>query len=375
MPTIQADALPGAAALLRDYHAGAFFLAAPNGVLLADDLGERLTTVAAATTALADAGPGAIVVGAVPFDPTAPARLSVAGSVRRAAPWHHVPTRSVRPVSGTWTRRDADRDVFLAGVRKALARLDRPGLRKVVLARALELTFSQRIEARELLAALADRDPYGYTFAVDLGDRTLLGASPELLVSRRGTRVLANPLAGSAPRDQDPVRDGRNATALLSSVKDRREHDLVVAAVADGLAPLCRRVEVPEPELLPTRAMWHLSTRITAEAAAGVSAFDLATALHPTPAVCGDPTGPARALIRELEPFDRGFYTGLVGWSDAAGDGDWVVTIRCGEVSGTGLRLYAGAGIVPGSTPDAEFAETAAKFRTFLSALGVEEDA
>ncbi|MGB3438566.1 MAG: isochorismate synthase [Actinophytocola sp.] len=379
MPTIQADALPGAAALLRDYHAGAFFLASPTGVLLADDLGTRLTSVAAADAALAAAGPGATVVGAVPFDLTAPARLAVAGSVRRGAPWHHVANRPAPPAKGTWTRRDADRDVFLAGVRKALARLDRPGLRKVVLARALELTYSHRIEPGELLAALADRDPYGYTFAVDLsddmGDRTLLGASPELLVSRRGSRVLANPLAGSAPRDQDPVRDGRNATALLSSVKDRREHDLVVAAVADGLAPLCRSVTVPEPELLPTRAMWHLSTQITGEVADGVSAFDLATALHPTPAVCGDPTGQARDLIGELEPFDRGFYTGLVGWSDAAGDGDWVVTIRCGEVSGAGLRLYAGAGIVPGSTPDAEFAETAAKFRTFLSALGVEEDA
>jgi isochorismate synthase len=371
VPTIQADAPPGAAELLRDYRDGAFFLSTPAGVLLADDLGERLGTVAAARAALAA---GTTVVGAIPFDAGVPARLAVAGSVRWGVPWHRsaggvgvVPPRS-------WTWRDADPDVFRAAVARALGRLGGAGLRKVVLSRVRELTACQPIAARDLVAALADRDPYGYTFAAGLGDRTLLGASPELLVSRRGTVVLANPLAGSAPRDRDPVRDGRNATALLSSAKDRREHELVVTAIADGLAPLCRRVEVPAPELLPTRTMWHLSTRITAEVPREVSALEIAAALHPTPAVCGDPTASARALIRELEPFDRGFYTGLVGWTDATGDGEWVVAIRCGEVAGNRLRLYAGAGIVPGSTPDAELAETAAKFRTFLSALGIEED-
>lgn len=371
MPTIQADAPPGAADLLRDYRAGAFFLSTPDGVLLADDLGAPLTTIAAAQAALTG---DTTVVGAIPFDDGAAARLAVAGTVRRAEPWHRSAGHATPVPRRSWTWRDADPDVFRAGVARALTRLGGPDLRKVVLSRVRELTAAHRIDARELLGALADRDPYGYTFAAGLGDRTLLGASPELLVSRRGTVVLANPLAGSAPRDRDPVRDGRNATALLSSVKDRREHELVVTAVADGLTALCRRVSVPAPELLPTRTMWHLSTRITAEVPDDVSALELAAALHPTPAVCGDPTPRARALIRELEPFDRGFYTGLVGWTDATGDGEWVVAIRCGEVAGTTLRLYAGAGIVPGSTPDAELAETAAKFRTFLSALGVEED-
>lgn len=371
MPTIHADAPPGAGDLLRAYRAGAFFLSTPDGVLLAGDLGAPLTTVAAARVALTR---GATVVGAIPFDPAAPARLAVAGTVRRAAPWHRHAGRGTPLSARSWTWRDADPDVFRDAVTTALSRMDGTGLRKVVLSRVRELTASQPVDERDLLTALADRDPFGYTFAAPLDGRTLLGASPELLVSRRGTVVLANPLAGSAPRDRDPVRDGRNATALLSSAKDRREHELVVTAVADGLSPLCRRVAVPAPELLPTRTMWHLSTRITAEVPDDVSAIELATALHPTPAVCGDPTPDARVLIDELEPFDRGFYTGIAGWTDATGDGDWVLAIRCGEVAGSSLRVYAGAGIVPGSTPDAELAETAAKFRTFLSALGIEED-
>lgn len=117
--------------------------------------------------------------------------------------------------------------------------------------------------------------------------------------------------------------------------------------------------------------MWHLSTTVTGELAdPAVSALDLASALHPTPAVCGTPTEVARAVIAELEPFDRGPYTGMVGWQDADGDGEWVVTIRCAEAEGRSLRLFAGAGVVAASSPEAETAETGAKFRTFLSAVG-----
>lgn len=117
--------------------------------------------------------------------------------------------------------------------------------------------------------------------------------------------------------------------------------------------------------------MWHLSTTVTGTLAdPATSSLDLASALHPTPAVCGTPTETARAVIAESEPFDRGAYTGMVGWQDADGDGEWVVTIRCAEAEGRSLRLFAGAGVVAASSPEAETAETAAKFRTFLSAVG-----
>lgn len=120
--------------------------------------------------------------------------------------------------------------------------------------------------------------------------------------------------------------------------------------------------------------MWHLSTEVRGELAdPSTSSVALAASLHPTPAVCGSPTDRAREAIREIEPFDRHFYTGMVGWCNDSGDGEWVVTIRCAEVGERFLRLYAGAGIVAGSKPEAELAETSAKFRTMLQALGLHE--
>ena len=161
----------------------------------------------------------------------------------------------------------------------------------------------------------------------------------------------------------------------MASAKDRREHAVVAEFVAETLRPFCRRLEVPSgPSLVRTATMWHLSTRVTGELRdPEVSALELACALHPTPAVCGTPTGVARAAISELEPFDRGFYTGALGWGDALGDGEWVVTIRCAEASGSRLRLFAGGGIVVDSVPGEELAETSAKFRTMLRALGVDQ--
>lgn len=149
---------------------------------------------------------------------------------------------------------------------------------------------------------------------------------------------------------------------------------MVVDAVHQAMAPYCSSVAVPQrPTLVRTATMWHLSTTVTGVLERpDTSALEVARTLHPTPAVCGTPTGTARRVIRETEPFDRGFFTGMVGWEDADGDGEWVVTIRCAEAEGRSLRLYAGAGIVAASDPAAETAETAAKFRTFLDAVGAE---
>ncbi|PPK62593.1 isochorismate synthase [Actinokineospora auranticolor] len=376
MPVL--GALPAeapSADLPADYREGAFLFTSPAGVLLAE--GERavLTSPAEVPAALCDSE-AEIVVGAVPFDPAAPSRLVVPETVRRGGPLPAVP-RPRPAVAARWLAQHTDAEAYRAGVRRALELFDSGDLRKVVLARRLDLVAAEPIAVRDLVRALAARDPRGHTFAVDLGDRTLLGTSPELLVRRSGRLVLSNPLAGSRPRSDDPVHDGRNATALLGSAKDRREHRVVVAAVADALAPFCRELTVPdEPELLPTRTMWHLSTRVSGVLAdPDTSALDLAAALHPTPAVCGTPTADARRVIGALEPFDRGFYTGVVGWSDATGDGEWIIALRCGEARGATLRLFAGAGLVPGSDPDEELAETGAKLRTFLDALGVEESA
>jgi isochorismate synthase len=202
-----------------------------------------------------------------------------------------------------------------------------------------------------------------------------------MLLSRTGQTVVCNPLAGSMPRHADPERDRLAAEELVASAKDREEHRVVIDAVVEALRPFCRTLTVPAaPSVLSTSAVWHLSTRITGELVdPGISSLRLACALHPTPAVCGRPVDRAKATIAELEPFDRGFYAGAIGWCDADGDGQWVVAIRCAEIAepvpgpGTAstMTLYSGAGIMPASRPDLELAETSAKFRTLLRAMGM----
>ncbi|MEU1281415.1 isochorismate synthase [Streptomyces sp. NPDC005805] len=377
-----------ATALLDGYRTGARFLGTPtrtllgHGVLCEVPHDERpLPDRVAAALGAARAGghPAPVVVGAVPFDRSAPAALAVPATLRTAPPLAADPLvglPAAAPAPAAWRIRQVPApEEYGARVGAAVARMWRGELSKVVLARTLELDGDAPLDVPAMLQRLARRDPSGYTFALPTGPgRTLIGAGPELLVSRHGRRVVANPLAGSTPRSDDLAEDVRRAAALLESAKDRHEHAVVVDAVHQALAPHCTGMSVPAvPTLVRTATMWHLSTTVTGTLAApDASALDLALALHPTPAVCGTPTATARRVIAESEPFDRGFFTGMVGWGDAHGDGEWVVTIRCAEAERTSLRLYAGAGVVSASGPEAETAETAATFRTFLSAVGAE---
>ncbi|MBH1938267.1 isochorismate synthase DhbC [Streptomyces sp. AV19] len=384
------DTVGAATALLEAYdHRDARFFASATRTLLAHGvraevphgdapLHRRVTETLDAQ--LLDGHENPVVVGAVPFLPGAPAVLAVPETVRFAPPLSRDPLAALPvapPAALDWDVRPVPApEGYAAAVATAVERMKRGEFGKVVLSRTLELTAPQEPDLTALLGRLARRDPSGYTFAVPSGPgRTLLGASPELLLSKRGGRVVTNPLAGSTPRSADLAEDVRRAAALLESEKDLYEHAMVVDAIRDALAPYCRTLDVPErPTLVRTAAMWHLSTTITADPVdPGISALELACALHPTPAICGTPTDTAREVIGELEPFDRGAYTGMVGWGDANGDGEWVVTIRCAEAEGRTLRLFAGAGIVEQSSPEAETAETAAKFRTFLQAVGVEQ--
>ncbi|MCX4966595.1 isochorismate synthase DhbC [Streptomyces sp. NBC_00654] len=381
-------AVGAATALLDAYTPGARFLATPSRTLLAhgvhsevphgeQPLAERVTATLAAARASGHLAP--VVIGAIPFDHEAPASLAVPRTVRTAPALTADPLIALpapAPDAADWQVREVPGPAeYEAGVAGAVARMWRGEFSKVVLARTLELTSPGPLDIRGLLERLARRDPSGYTFALPTSPTgTLLGASPELLVSRRGRRVVANPLAGSTPRSGDLAEDVRRAATLLESAKDLHEHAVVVDAVHQALAPHCSDLTVPaQPTLIRTATMWHLSTTVTGTLASpDTSALELACALHPTPAVCGTPTATARRVIRETEPFDRGFFTGMVGWGDAEGDGEWVVTIRCAEAGEHGLRLYAGAGVVAASQPESETAETAAKFRTFLDAVGAE---
>jgi isochorismate synthase len=256
-------------------------------------------------------------------------------------------------------------------VRAAVDRIRGGELRKVVLARTIEVTAERRLDPRLLAGRLRAVDPDAYSFAVPTDGGVLVGASPELLVSRHGREVRSNPLAGSAPRSGDPDEDRANADALVGSAKDLEEHAIVVDVVAETLRPFCLELTWdPEPVLHETPNVWHLSTRFH-----GVlrepspTALDLVAALHPTPAVAGAPREVALAAIAELEPFDRGRYAGPVGWVDAEGDGEWAIALRCAELRGDRAILYAGAGIVADSEPARELDETERKFRAFLDAL------
>jgi isochorismate synthase len=374
--------------VIEDYRPGSFLLTSPKRALLAtgerqvvtehdpDELAKQVTKL------LVDADVP-VAVGALPFDVDAPPHIVLPDAVQWSGPLRAYPREpvgsavSVEPVPS--------RAGYAHAVASAVGSLKAGELRKVVLARSLRLTMAAPVDVRRLLANLVSDNAAGFTYAVDLpataGRRTLVGATPEMLLSRAGTTVLANPLAGSIPRDPDPEKDHANGQALLASRKDHEEHRVVVEAVADALRPFCRELDVPAtPSLIRTTAVWHLSTHITGELRdQGVSSLRLASALHPTPAVCGTPAPAARATITALEPFDRGFYAGAIGWCDAEGDGQWVVGIRCAElvepVTGPStMTLYSGAGIMPASVPELEVTETSAKFQTLLRAMGLHLD-
>ena len=199
----------------------------------------------------------------------------------------------------------------------------------------------------------------------------MLGASPELLVSRRDDVVRSHPLAGTAPRGGDPTTDARLAARLLASTKNREEHQITIDEVHETLLPWCSYLDSEaEPSIVPVANVQHLGTLVEGRLSdPAPSVLELVRALHPTPAVCGRPRDPALALIDEIEELDRGTYAGPVGWVDRQGNGEWAVGIRSAAIDGPVARLRAGNGIVADSDPQAELAETQAKLQALLGVL------
>jgi len=256
--------------------------------------------------------------------------------------------------------------LWLEAVARAIERIGRSDLDKVVLARDFAVWSKRPFDSRLLLERLHSRFPGCFTFLVD----GLVGASPELLLRKSAEHVESVALAGSARRSFDPEEDRMIGENLLRSDKDRREHDMAADSVGRVLEDICDRViREAEPTLLELPNVRHLATRFLARAGADTSIFEMVARLHPTAAVGGWPTGAAIEAIRELELMDRGRYAGPVGWHDAAGDGEFAIALRCAELSGARARLFAGAGIVRGSLPEAELEETRLKLQAMLSAL------
>ena len=368
-------------------------------------------------------GGGPLAIGALPYDPGAPGHLTVPRLVLTLRPgraWAtltvpagpgaapsayrkavddevaelaHGPSSSVLPdrfeLSATLPHEE-----WKNLVARAVKEMDSGSMSKVVLARQVEVVANRPFALDETLSRLAHLYPSCAVFHVE----GFLGASPETLLRRAGADIESHPLAGTVARSGDPSTDDALVAALMSSSKDRREHQLVVDQIAAKLRPLAS-LHVPEaPSVVPLRNVSHLGTSIKGTlhdgagggAAAGApysgaprnsngkdhgqsaalpTSLELAALLQPTPAVGGLPVEAAIQWQRDNEGFDRGCYAGPLGWVDSAGDGEWVLGLRSARVSGNRAVMYAGNGIVMGSDPDAELGETQLKLQALLAAL------
>ena len=262
------------------------------------------------------------------------------------------------PESLTFGQGSMSRTQWRDSVRSMAARLREGAADKAVMARDMTIRCSWGFDERFLLERLTELYPSTWRFSVD----SLVGASPEMLIAASHGTVSSRVLAGTC-------KPGEGAM-LASSPKDLREHELASESVSSILERLCLDVRAQGPFLLALPNVTHLATDIHARLGAA-HLLDLVAALHPTAAVCGTPRDAAMRLIEELEDTERGRYSGPVGWVDTAGDGEFAIALRCGLASGTRLRLFAGAGIMPDSDPDLELTETEAKMRPLLDALGV----
>jgi isochorismate synthase len=259
---------------------------------------------------------------------------------------------------------------YETAVRAARERIRAGELEKTVLAREVTLDAPAAHDPAALHGALRELFPACFCFCVGSSEGAFCGASPELLVQRRGAGAATVALAGSARRSADPSVYDHLGEQLLRSDKERIEHAIVARRIERSLRPHSVWVEAaPEPGLVKVANVQHMATPIRAQLADPRSAVELAGLLHPTPAVGGEPTDRALTAIDELEGMDRGWYAGPVGWMDAAEDGEFCVALRSALLRDRRAHLYAGAGIVAESDPAAELAETEVKLGAILPLL------
>lgn len=258
------------------------------------------------------------------------------------------------------------RQQYRAAVARGVELIAAGEVEKVVLARDILATGTTAVDVPAVLARLQEANTESWTFHVD----GLLGSSPELLTAVHEGTVHSRVLAGSAPVTGRPATDTATARALLASGKNHMEHVYAARSVSVKLAEIAD-VQIGQPEVLRLPTIMHLSTEVTGTLHQEMSALEVAAVVHPSAAVCGTPTDRAAAVIAEIEGTDRGRYAGPVGWVDAQGNGQFAIALRCGQLSddGCSVRLFAGGGIVEGSDPAEELAETATKFLPMYQAL------
>lgn len=274
-----------------------------------------------------------------------------------------------RNVKLTWQSEPISQSDWEEQVSKLLREIQGGHVDKVVLARDQSAKAESEIDIRSVLRNLAKEYPSTWNFAI----AGLVGATPELLLRLSKGMVTSRVLAGTISKTGDDERDLALAGSLARSSKDLEEHNYAVRSVADALEPFCSSTNVPEsPFVLHLSNVMHLATDVTGalvETTKQVDSFTMLEKLHPSAAVCGTPTQTALALITANEGINRGRYAGPVGWIDAAGDGELGIALRCGQIDGNEIRIFAGCGIVNGSIPAKELAESEAKFLPMRSAL------
>ncbi|MCZ6715090.1 MAG: isochorismate synthase [Deltaproteobacteria bacterium] len=280
-----------------------------------------------------------------------------------------------QPVGARDRRLETDFDAdaaprYAESAKEIIAAIRRGEADKVVLARVERLQLEHGLSASSVLRQLYQSHSSSFVFADGLAHETFLGATPERLVQRSGDAVVTSAVAGTVAHGDSEPGTAQLACALRRSPKERAEHAFVVRALEEGLSPLCRELVVPHaPDLLDTGTVQHLSTVIRGKLTQPTHVLELVARLHPTPAVAGTPRERALELIHKHERFDRGGYAAPIGFFDVRGDGEFVVALRCGLFRHDQIQLFAGAGLVAGSDPEREAAETTLKLRTLRGAL------
>ncbi|QGG51334.1 isochorismate synthase [Lysinibacillus pakistanensis] len=320
-----------------------------------------------------------IIIGAIPFDQRSKATIIIPDTFVN---YHHsnliddLQTAN-QPLSIEDSIDLPSRLQFNDMVQEAIHSIRKQQFSKVVLARSLKFHLQEEPPIKAWLTNLLHKNKQGYIFSIALDNaQNLIGASPELLVKKEGNIVTINPLAGSRKKTYDLVKDKAIENELLHAEKDLHEHKIVVDYICEKLDPYLAEIECNEkPAILYTDTMMHLSTVIKGKIKNDTTTvLDVAQLLHPTPAICGAPQKPSLEFIQKMEPFNRGYYTGIVGYMDQNGDGEWVITIRCAEINHKAITLFAGAGIVNSSQQDSEYNEISAKFTTMLQAMGLAQE-
>lgn len=262
------------------------------------------------------------------------------------------------------------RDQWHTLVHSALNTIAQGDAKKIVVARTLQAKSADPFTLPDILSRLRDDNPKAAIFAFGRRGTYFVGATPEILITAHKGVFQTMALAGSAARSEIPQQDARLGQALLTSHKDRLEHDFVVQAMLQALRPCCGKIETDSsPSLHKLPKVQHLITRFEGNILPNKSLLDVIARLHPTPAVGGVPAASALTFLRDHEGFDRGWYAGPVGWLDAEGNGEFMVALRSGVIQGCEAVLFAGCGLVAGSDPEKEYQETLIKFSTMLDGL------